>query len=83
MAKGFDLKPTAILRMPGSISTQQSADQGTIQQLQKNGHRTRLIASSEHNETTTLDEGGSIYCCHLSAALEVERLEIWSMWMAL
>ncbi len=38
-----------------------------------------FIASSEHNETTTLGRGGSDYTAAiLSAALEVERLEIWS-----
>jgi aspartokinase/homoserine dehydrogenase 1 len=38
-----------------------------------------FIASSEHNETTTLGRGGSDYTAAiLSAALEVERLEIWT-----
>ncbi|HLO57851.1 MAG TPA: bifunctional aspartate kinase/homoserine dehydrogenase I [Bacteroidales bacterium] len=38
-----------------------------------------FIASSEHNVTTTLGRGGSDYTAAIiSAALEVERLEIWS-----
>jgi bifunctional aspartokinase / homoserine dehydrogenase 1 len=46
-------------------------------------HKTAVIpgyiASSEHNETTTLGRGGSDYTAAiLSSALEVERLEIWT-----
>ncbi len=38
-----------------------------------------FIASSEHNETTTLGRGGSDYTAAiLSAALGVEKLEIWT-----
>jgi bifunctional aspartokinase / homoserine dehydrogenase 1 len=38
-----------------------------------------FIASSEHNETTTLGRGGSDYTAAiLSSALEVEKLEIWT-----
>jgi bifunctional aspartokinase / homoserine dehydrogenase 1 len=38
-----------------------------------------FIASNEHNDTTTLGRGGSDYTAAiLSAALEVERLEIWT-----
>jgi aspartokinase/homoserine dehydrogenase 1 len=38
-----------------------------------------FIASSEHNVTTTLGRGGSDYTAAIiSAALEVERLEIWT-----
>ena len=38
-----------------------------------------FIASSEHNITTTLGRGGSDYTAAIiSAALEVERLEIWT-----
>jgi aspartokinase/homoserine dehydrogenase 1 len=38
-----------------------------------------FIASSEHNNTTTLGRGGSDYTSAIiSAALEVDRLEIWT-----
>jgi aspartokinase/homoserine dehydrogenase 1 len=38
-----------------------------------------FIASNEHNDTTTLGRGGSDYTAAiLSAALEVDRLEIWT-----
>jgi len=38
-----------------------------------------FIASSEHNVTTTLGRGGSDYTAAIiSAALEVDRLEIWT-----
>jgi bifunctional aspartokinase / homoserine dehydrogenase 1 len=38
-----------------------------------------FIGSSEHNETTTLGRGGSDYTASIiSAALGVERLEIWT-----
>ena len=38
-----------------------------------------FIASSEHNVTTTLGRGGSDYTAAIiSAALDVERLEIWT-----
>jgi len=38
-----------------------------------------FIASNEHNDTTTMGRGGSDYTAAiLSAALDVERLEIWT-----